>query len=314
VYRVACVGEVMLELTLVGGDVQLGVAGDTFNTATYLKRLVPGADVAYVTLIGRDALSEVVFQRLEAEALNTETVGRSSDKTVGLYAITVDERGERSFTYWRSQSAATGLFSGGSQITLDRLSSFDLVYLSGITLAILEGPVRDELFKWAAAYRAGGGRIAFDSNYRPALWESPEEARDATRRMWSLCDIALPSASDEMELFGDRCDTSVIERIKSAGASYGCLKRGELGPTSLLEPEVLFPPATLTDVVDTTAAGDSFNAGFMAAYIAGDNTESCLRAGHHLASEVIMHQGAIIPADKMPSLSIGQVGHGAHLE
>ncbi len=312
-YRVACVGEVMLELTLVGGSVQLSVAGDTFNTATYLKRLLPDADVAYVTLVGSDALSDVVFRRLEAERLNTETVGRSSDKTVGLYAVTVDGRGERSFTYWRSQSAARGLFGGGSQISLDRLSSFDLVYLSGITLAILTDTVRNEFFEWAVAYRAAGGLIVFDSNYRPTLWESPDLARNVTARMWSLCDVALPSASDEKELFGDRSDRSVIERIKSAGARSGCLKRGELGPTSLHHPEVSFA-SPVKDVVDTTAAGDSFNAGFIAAYIGGDGIESCMRAGHRLASEVIMHRGAIVPADNMPLLSIRPARHGADLE
>jgi 2-dehydro-3-deoxygluconokinase len=294
----------MLELTLVGGSAQLGVAGDTFNTATYLKRLLPDADVAYVTLVGRDALSDVVFQRVEAERLNTETVGRCSGKTVGLYAVTVDGRGERSFTYWRSQSAARDLFGRSSKISLDRLSSFDLVYLSGITLAILESSVRDELFQWAATYRAAGGLIVFDSNYRPALWESPDLARDATARMWSLCDVALPSASDEKELFGDRSDASVIERIKNSGARSGCLKRGELGPKSLHHPEVSLVSAAPRNVVDTTAAGDSFNAGFIATYIGGEGIESCMRAGHQLASEVIMHRGAIIPVDKMPSLSL----------
>lgn len=293
--RIACIGEVMIELSREGADLaRLGVAGDTFNTAVYLKRAVPGVDVAYVTALGDDAMSARIREALADEAISTELVETRAGVMPGLYMISVDDAGERSFSYWRSAAAARTLFSEPATVTPSALDGFDLIYLSGISLAILPAQVRAAFWEWAAGYRARGGKVAFDSNYRPKLWDSRETAQSETMRAWAMADVALPSVDDEMALFGDADEASVVARLRAAGVTFGALKRGPAGPLGLGSGTVI-DTSPVTHVVDTTAAGDSFNAGFLAAHAQGQSQEACMRAGHDLAARVIGHRGAILP-------------------
>jgi 2-dehydro-3-deoxygluconokinase len=295
--RIACIGECMVELTLPRGRraARVGFAGDTFNTAVYLKRSAPELDVAYVTALGTDALSARMLAFFADEGLDTSLVERRADSVPGLYAIDVDAAGERSFTYWRDSSAARTLFLPPAHVTPDRLAGFDLLYLSGITLAILTPEARRHLDAFLPTFRARGGQVAFDSNYRPRLWPDPADARREIGALWRLTDVGLPSLDDEMALWGDRDAEAVLARLAAGGVRRGALKRGAagplpIGPSAALPP---FPPAPR--VVDTTAAGDSFNGAYLAALARGATDADCLAAGHAMASEVIGHPGAIIP-------------------
>lgn len=296
--RVACIGEAMIELALDpnGAQARVGVAGDTLNTAIYLKRSAPSLDVAFVTRLGRDAFSDRIEGCVTSEGLDTSAIERDPDRGPGLYAITTDARGERSFTYWRDNSAARRLFQSGAGTDFSVLDDFDVVYLSAITLAILPDPVRLEFCNWATGFRGAGGRIVFDSNYRPRLWASVDEARARIAGLWSICDIALPSADDEAALTGDATVQDTQARLAVLGVHDGALKRGEAGPISLSAPvEQTYPRAT--NVVDTTAAGDSFNGAYLAARLTGADQATALSAGHDLALRVIGHRGAITPRE-----------------
>lgn len=296
--RIACIGECMIEMLLpdangVGGVT--GFAGDTFNAAVYLKRAAPEIQVSYVTALGTDAASSRMIEAFQARGLDTSLVERRSDRLPGCYAITVSPEGERSFLYWRSASAARTLFQTPASVTLDRLDSFDLIYLSGITVAILDPKVRAELADYLAAFRARGGQVAFDSNYRPALWPDQATAQEVITRFWSLCSIALPSVDDEMALFGDADGSAVINRLRGLGVETGALKCGSAGPLPL-ERDVARPAfAPSSTVVDTTAAGDSFNGAYLAALLRGADPVECLQAGHDMANRVIAYRGAILP-------------------
>lgn len=294
---IACVGEVMLEFSpLADESYQLGVAGDSFNTAVYVKRLWPTGDVAYVTAVGQDQPSERVLTALENHNLNTRLVERRKDSSVGLYVVTLAADGERSFSYWRSASAARTLFSPPWQEALDKLRKYDLVYLSGISIAILPAAVRQQLLEWIDDYRAAGGLFAFDSNYRPALWESVETARESTMAMWQRCDVALPSVDDEQLLFEDADEAAVMQRLRQVGVNYGALKRGADGPIGFDGSTLPADQQLPVKVVDSTAAGDSFNAGFLAAYAQNQSLLECMGSGHNLAAQVVQYRGAITPS------------------
>jgi 2-dehydro-3-deoxygluconokinase len=298
--RIACIGEVMVELSdlaAADGRAALGVAGDTFNTAIYLARGLAGRgwSVDYVTALGTDSLSDRMVRAMAEEGIGAGHVARLPDRLPGLYAIEVDRSGERRFLYWRSESAARAMFGPGG-VVLSALARFDLLYLSGITLAILAPEARARLTAFCADRRATGATVVFDSNYRPRLWPDAATARAAMEAMWRATSIALPSRDDEAALWGEAEASAILDRLGGWGVDEVALKDGASGP--ILSGAMRggrYPPAP--KVVDTTAAGDSFNAGYIAARLTGADPVASAEDGHALASRVIGHRGAILPRD-----------------
>jgi 2-dehydro-3-deoxygluconokinase len=230
-------------------------------------------------------------------------VTRQEDSVTGLYMIQIDEQGERSFLYWRANSPATKMFDNAleAEEMFDRLSAYQHIYLSGISLAIYTEAARHRLFDFLKRYRANGGDVIFDGNYRPRLWASPEVARDAYEKMYCLADLVLPTDEDEAQLFGLETPEQVVARLKSFGVSDVVLKMGEKGCLIGADSGVDAVPAEVVKVVDTTAAGDSFNAGFMASRFQGLDLISACGVANRLASVVIQYRGAIIPIEAMPA-------------
>ena len=301
--RIGCIGEAMVELSL-GSSADappgLGYAGDSLNTAIYLKRLLQeDAEVAFISKIGHDPLSARLAEFVASESINTSYLGRSDKKQVGIYAIATDSQGERTFSYWRNDSAARALFQSGSGLDFSSLDGFDVLLFSAITLAILPDHVRQALVtEFNRLRQEKGTTVVFDSNYRPALWESQRQAQQSVTAAWSITDIALPSVDDEMALFNDTDEAAVVSRLKTTGVTNGAIKRGELGPMALDSTHTILQIDTSTPitVVDTTAAGDSFNAGYLSAALRGSSSVDAMLAGHQCACRVIACAGAIIPA------------------
>lgn len=293
---IACLGEVMIEVAREGASAaRIGVAGDTFNTAVYLSRALGPGRVSYVTALGDDRQSDHILAAMAAEGLDTAHVARLPGQMPGLYMIDVEPGGERRFSYWRSTSAARRMFLPDSGLRPGDLAGFGLVHLSGISIAILSPAARDDLAAWLADHRARGGRLSFDSNYRPALWPDPAEARRQMARFIALADIAFPSLDDEMALFGDRSAQEVLDRYATTGPRDGALKCGSAGAIALRDRQ--HRPAETVAVVDTTAAGDSFDAGFLAQMDRGGSVADSLAAATHLAARVVATRGAILPKD-----------------
>ncbi|MFK7902725.1 MAG: sugar kinase [Nitratireductor sp.] len=303
--KIACIGEVMIELVAHKGEqanlATIGIAGDSYNTAAYLSMLAQNSDieVSYITALGQDTFSDRIFSEIQSRGINTNLIERRQDTIPGIHAVETDEHGERTFTYWRGQAAAKTLFQEPCEITFDALYDFDLVYLSGISVAILPPTTRTNLIAFLKDYKKRGGKVAYDSNYRPRLWPDKNTAKELNTKMWALADIAFPSVDDEMLLFEDKDEAAVLQRLKETGVTFGALKRGAEGPLPISS-EANAPANNtpvyekVTKVVDTTAAGDSFNAGFLYQYANGANLDDALQAGHSLASKVIQASGAIV--------------------
>ncbi|MDX1481294.1 MAG: sugar kinase [Woeseiaceae bacterium] len=307
--KIAVIGECMIELrpsiTAAGYanptiDAEIGYGGDTLNVATYLAR--QGVDVQYVTVLGDDPLSDWMVDQWRSNGVGCELVRREARGLPGMYWINVDASGERSFHYWRLESPARRLINDDERRSrvFEQLQQFDSLYFSGITLALYREPARARLFEFLAAYRNDGGQVCFDNNFRPRQWPDAAKARAAFEAMYRVTDIALPTAVDERHLFGDASNEAVIERLRGWGIREIVLKRGAEGSLVADDTGITEVPAVLVEtVVDTTAAGDSFNAGYLAARFGGAGPEEAAKNGSRLASIVVQHRGAIIPREAM---------------
>ncbi|MBR2655699.1 MAG: sugar kinase [Loktanella sp.] len=294
--KIVAIGEAMVELAPAGGPdmYRAGFAGDTLNTAWYLRKLMPKANqIAYFTAVGRDAMSGKLLAFIDAAGLVTKYIDRRDDSTVGLYMISLTN-GERSFSYWRGQSAARRMLESDTALRT-ALQGADVAYLSGITLAILPDPDRARLLDVLHDFRSNGGKVVFDPNLRPRLWPDTKTMTNAVMQAASLTDIVLPSFEDEAAWFDDPTPEATANRYRNAGVDIVVVKNG---PDQMLvattDQSFTVAPTRITDVVDTTAAGDSFNAGFLASYLEHGNLEQACVAGAGIAGQVIRQIGALV--------------------
>jgi 2-dehydro-3-deoxygluconokinase len=138
----------------------------------------------------------------------------------------------------------------------------------------------------------------FDTNFRARGWPDKAAAQAAFRAAIARADMVMASTEDLDPLFGD-----------GAVAELQAARSGAEAVLKLAEPVVrIFHRGTeqtvaaepVTSVVDTTAAGDSFAAGYLAARLAGAEPAEAARRAHRLAGAVVQHRGAIIPRAAMP--------------
>ena len=298
------VGECMLELRQDGENtLRTSAAGDTYNTSVYLKRLLPALTVAYVSALGDDSVSDGIRAQLRGHGIADGLLDSLPGQLPGLYLIETDTRGERRFRYWRQQSAARSMLGAAHLERLyAALPACGGLLLTGITLAILDDTRRAALLELAASVRRQGGWVVLDSNYRPALWPA-DVARHWLARALVVASHALLSADDEAQLHGDTDAAATLARVLRACEAEVVIKMGESG--CLLggpgRPSVAVP-ATAAQVRDTTAAGDSFNAAYLAGRWSGLTPEAAAVLGGRLAAVVVGHAGAIVPAAAMASI------------
>lgn len=288
--RAVFIGEAMLELSQVGDAWQLGYGGDTLNTAVHLARA--GLDVSYLTALGTDNFSAELIGKWQAEGLDTSLVLTDPARNPGLYAITCDTQGERSFTYWRNDSAACRLFDcPGIEAACDGAASAELFGFSLISLAILPDAGRNALLDLARRVRTAGGKVVFDGNYRPRLWSDPLEARRWHDAAISLATIGLPTLEDETALSGEASAAGVLAHWQQFGCAEVVVK---LGATGACMPDGrIIPPPQILKPVDTSGAGDAFNGGYLAARWNGASIDDAVIAGHELAGWCVMRRGAL---------------------
>ncbi|NWB26602.1 sugar kinase [Pseudomonas gingeri] len=297
--RIALIGECMIELQQhADASLHQSFGGDTLNTAVYLSRELAGrGSVDYVTALGDDSFSDAMCRIWAEEGIGLDRVQRLPGRLPGLYCIQTDARGERRFLYWRNEAAVRDCFTTPTAAPiLAALPDYDVLYFSGITLAVLGELGREKLIAVLQEARRGDTRVVFDNNYRPRLWSGVEQARAAYRSILPYVDLALLTLEDEQALFDYADGTAVFRAYEQIGTPEVVLKRGAESCLIRCEGEAFEVPAQKVEtVVDTTAAGDSFSAGYLASRLTGGNPQQAALAGHRLASRVIQVRGALIP-------------------
>jgi 2-dehydro-3-deoxygluconokinase len=304
--RVVCIGECMVEFFRQDDGLwRQGFAGDSLNVAWALRALLPAdAIVDYLTRVGTDTLSEAMLDMLRTAGIGTGTITRDPKRTVGLYTIQTDSAGERSFAYWRSDSAARGLAEDAGHLAAV-LAGSDLVYLSGITLAILPAPDRDRLMTALGARGSRPFLVAFDPNIRPRLWPDIQTATDVVTRMAGMADILLPTHEDEHLAFADADAGATLARYRSLGVPEVVVKDGKQPTIFECGNEGGSRPVAPALAIDTTGAGDSFNGAYLAARLGEATMTEAIAQAQQVSAAVVGQRGALLAADALRVAAAG---------
>lgn len=294
--RVICIGECMVELRRTAEDfLYVGYAGDVYNTAVYLKRESRLLDVQFAGVTGTDSFSKKMREAWQKNQIGDFLVAHKDDELPGLYLVETTDDGERLFHYWRSASAGKDWL----RAVLDRKNSFrttDIVYLSGISLAILTPEDRATALTFLQGLKGKVAMLVFDPNYRPKLWSSRDHAAQAIDAAISAADIVLPSKED-LDLLCSVQETEVhMKSLQDRGVCEAVIT-AKTGSCLVLANNatawVRSEPAT--KVVDTAGAGVAFNAAYLASRISGGDPQRSALAGLKLSAKVVGKPGAIIP-------------------
>lgn len=292
------IGECMMELNTHGSDsFARAFAGDTYNSAVYAKRVQPQLDVGIFTAVGTDAISDMMVDAWTYEGIGSETVQRTDTANVGIYAISTDDTGERSFTYWRKDSAATQMMqrlaeNGGA----DSIPAVDIVYFSGISLGVLNDDDKAALIDLVTQLKARGSTVAFDPNYRPKMWRDLEHAKEWMTKAYAACSLAFPGLEDHEALFDQTTAAEIKDFLRELKVDEIVVKCGGDGVYGYdgddNESHLPFTPAPVQ--VDSTAAGDSFAGGYLASRLVEDSIADSIATAAKVAGFVVQHRGAIL--------------------
>ena len=293
--KILSIGECMAEFSPDEqlGKFNLGFAGDTFNTAWYIANNHADVNSAYFSKVGDDELSDQMLKFMSDNQVDTRYITTVAGSTIGLYLISL-VNGERTFSYWRNKSAATFLGQNVDDVG-NAMKKQDMIYFSGITLAILDQNSRKNLFSCLKSARRAGKKIAFDPNLRPKLWNDKKEMCDVIMAGANLSDIILPSFEDEATWFSDADPMSTLARYQNVGAETVVVKNAG-DPVSFWSQHETgtYLVESVEKIIDSTAAGDSFNAEILVGLLREIPLADAINNAANLAKKVLMGQGALV--------------------
>lgn len=295
--RTIAIGEATIELARAAdGRFALASGGDTFNTAIYLARA--GLNTAFATALGDDPYSDAIAALAKAEGVGIDLMLQAKGRLPALSLIDNDTAKGRRLHQWREAAPARELFELPDWAHVaEALTTARLIYFSGITLSLYSNVGLGRFLAAIELARKAGATIAFDGNFRPHDWKGDlTRTRTVFAEALKRTDIALPAYDDEAVLWGDPSPEATIARLQAFGVGEIVVKNGPnsasiaVGATrdEVPVPEVVTP-------VDATAAGDGFNAGYLASRITGGKPADAAQAAHRLAAHVLRHRGAIVP-------------------
>ncbi|MEH6403148.1 MAG: sugar kinase [Sneathiella sp.] len=285
--RILSIGEVMLEMSDLGDALyKKSFAGDSFNMAYYMSAVSTGEiRIDYLTAVGCDDLSRDCLAFIENHGVSTGNCVQDSDRTIGMFILSNDEHGEKQYSYWRGQSAARHLFD-----KVRDLQNFDWVYLSGITAAVTKNTQN-----LITSLKASKAKIIYDFNHRSRLW-GEEGAREFAQKLLPFATVVKISDEELDVLYPNETLQSLSGHYQKAEWVLTCGgSKAEVWSNGQQKAVAVFH--AVEHVVDSSAAGDSFIAGYLVAKIRGLNADAGLKLGHSVASQVVCAKGSIVPID-----------------
>ncbi|MEM1602507.1 MAG: sugar kinase [Candidatus Bathyarchaeia archaeon] len=288
--------------------------GAPMNTLVGMARL--GLSVGAITVVGDDPFGQFLLRELERNGVDISHVKiKKGVRTTLAFVVNEPETGERIFIFYRSPWVKRTSVDSLSPEDIDYkyVSSAKILHVSGFALS--ESLPRRAILNAVMYARESGVKVSFDPTLRLDVWRSEKTIKAIYSKMLRLSDIAMFSREEAEFTFG----TSEPERAADKALKYGVeivgIKLGERGSfVKSKDGRKVFAPAFKVKPVDTTGAGDGWNAGLLLGVIRGWDLEKCAKVANAVGALVVTRHGAITALPHREELNSFLREHEAGIE
>ena len=292
--NVCSIGEAMIEISNIKNSLyNQSFAGDTLNFCNYLDKKKLNA--FFLSAIGKSKISQSLLDFIKSKNISTKYIKQINQFEVGLYLIKNKDNGEKQFFYWRDESAAKQYFNNIDFLNLYKeLKNFDYIYFSGITLSIIHISKLNNFIKLLKLLKSKKIKIVFDFNIRPSRWNK-KNLNIFLDSVLKFVDICFLSGED-MNYWKNKNNIKSYEQIvRKYKLKHSIFrKNAKFTYVFLNKTRYVFKNKLLKKVVDTSGAGDGFNAAYLSNFIVNNDPVLALKAGSSLGSKIVMKKGAIV--------------------
>jgi len=292
--NVCSIGEAMIEISNIKNSLyNQSFAGDTLNFCNYLDKKKLNA--FFLSAIGKSEINQSLLDFVKSKKISTKYIKKINQFEVGLYLIKNKDNGEKQFFYWRDESAAKHYFNNIDFLNLYKeLKNFDYIYFSGITLSIIHISKLNNFIKLLNLLKSKKIKIVFDFNIRPSRWNK-KNLNIFLDSVLKFVDICFLSGED-MNYWKNKNDIKSYEQIvRKYKLKHSIFrKNAKFTYVFLNKTRYVFKNKLLKRVVDTSGAGDGFNAAYLSNFIVNNDPVLALKAGSSLGSKIVMKKGAIV--------------------
>ena len=292
--NVCSIGEAMIEISNIKNSLyNQSFAGDTLNFCNYLDKKKLNA--FFLSAIGKSEINQSLLDFVKSKNISTKYIKQINQFEIGLYLIKNKDNGEKQFFYWRDESAAKHYFNNIDFLNLYKeLKNFDYIYFSGITLSIIHISKLSNFIKLLNLLKSKKIKIVFDFNIRPSRWNK-KNLNNFLDSVLKYVDICFLSGED-MNYWKNKNNIKSYEQIvRKYKLKHSIFrKNAKFTYVFLNKTRYVFKNKLLKTVVDTSGAGDGFNAAYLSNFIVNNDPVLALKAGSSLGSKIVMKKGAIV--------------------
>lgn len=262
--------------------------GTSANTAVALARL--GIPTSFLGTVGDDQYGRYVAEDFRKEGVGTEQLIISpSLYTICVFAF-IDERGERYLWGWPREKQAFKEIDF-DKIDFDSVRKAAWVHSSGMAI-VHDSSSRHSILRIMREAHDAGVPTSFDLNLRVNRGNMDEAYRTAVLEAIKYSNYVLGSGNDEFYYLGPCSDWRDSARSFVTPTRTVVARMGEEGSMAMTPDQTMIEKPFPVQVVDTVGAGDAYNAGFIAARLAGRPLRDCLVWGNAVSSYKVAHKGA----------------------
>ncbi len=256
---IIAIGEILIDLIGTGPLQFRGtVGGAPCNALAQAAKL--GSRTAFIGMVGQDAFGRICAGQLDELGIDRTHLAVTDRADTTLAFVTLDENGERDFTFYRRPGADTLLCV--KHLPFDRIAQCRVYLYGGVSLS--RDPTRATVFY--SLFKLAGTPVikAFDPNLRPSLWEDLGEAKALGQKAMGLCDILKLSEEEAVFFSGCQDPLEGARRLQAEKKiPLVLVSMGAKGCSILWQGDCRQVPAYPVTAVDATAAGDSFFGAFL---------------------------------------------------